>query len=81
MKLHVIQELATIALPEAPFRTSEKVTFYKYQQAHWYQDNQGKESELLPLSAQHALTAEFTDQKRVYFFFDDAGGSVESVCE
>lgn len=67
-KLHVIRELASLKLPDGPFRLLSPVTFYKYQQGHWEQDNQGMGSDLLPINAQTALASDFTDKEKVYFY-------------
>lgn len=67
-QLHVIHALTAMTMPDFPFRLTEPVTYYKYMQSRWYQDNQGQESDLLPPKAQSALARNFTDRARIYFF-------------
>lgn len=67
-QLHIVHELPSITLPDAPFRIIEPVTYFKYMQKMWFQDNQGQESDRLPLVGQKLLAPEFVDQERVYFY-------------
>ncbi|MEO7998019.1 MAG: hypothetical protein ABI852_11275 [Gemmatimonadaceae bacterium] len=67
-QLHVIHELVTMAMPDGPFRLTAPVTYYKYMQERWFQENQGQESDMLPEKGQAAIAWNFTDRAKVYFF-------------
>lgn len=67
-QLHVVHELAALTVPDGPFRTTEPVTFYKYMQQRWIQENQGKESDLLAENGQLLMAPEFSDTGKVYFY-------------
>lgn len=67
-QLHVVHELAALTLPDGPFRITEPVTYYKYMQQRWIQDNQGELSDRLPANGQLLMAPEFTDTAKVYFY-------------
>lgn len=67
-QLHVIHELVSMTMPDGPFRLTEPVTYYKYMQERWFQENQGHVSGMLPLKGQSAIAWNFTDRAKVYFF-------------
>lgn len=67
-QLHVIHQLAVLKVPEAPFRTNAPVTFYKYMQERWFQENQGTQSDMLPLKGQAAIAPQHTDREKIYFY-------------
>lgn len=67
-QLHIAHELAILTLPEGPFRLTEKVTYYHYMQQRWVQENQGKESDMLPAGGQRLMAPEFEEQSKKYFY-------------
>ena len=67
-QLHLVHALTAITLPDGPFRITEPVTYFKYMQQRWVQDNQGQESDRLPVAGQKLMATELVDQERVYFY-------------
>lgn len=67
-RLHVIHEIAGLALPDGPFRLTEPVTAYRFYQNRWNQDNQGGDGVQLPPVGAQALARAFPDTGKVYFY-------------
>lgn len=67
-QLYLMQLLAGIALPDGPIDLLAPVTYYKYMQQRWVQENQGGGGGMLPEYGQQALATEFTSTERRYFY-------------
>ncbi len=67
-QLQLVYFIAALQLPDGPFRTTERVTYFRVQQGRWRQWSQHHESGTLPESLEAQLATEFADRDKVYFY-------------
>lgn len=67
-QLHIVHELAALTLPDGPFRIIKPVTYFKYMQQRWVQENQGQESDKLPEGGKKLISSDLRDTTKIYFY-------------